>query len=70
MLPEQGLGQHLDRFGESLFRVTLLVKDLEQARNYLNAHGVNYTTSGTARHMLLWINSEQSNSAALVLRQA
>lgn len=65
-----GLRQHLDRVGESLFRITLLVKDLAQARAYLEARSVKYTLSGTAGHTLLWIDTEQSNGAALVLRQA
>lgn len=68
-LPGYGLRQHLARFGESLFRITLLVKDLAQARSYLVARSVAYTASETG-HPSLWIDSEQSNGATLVLRQA
>jgi catechol 2,3-dioxygenase-like lactoylglutathione lyase family enzyme len=69
-LPDYGLKQHLERFGESIFRMTLLVRDLEQARRYLNAHGITSTLSGTDRPALLWIGAEQSNGATLVLQQA
>lgn len=67
--PEYGLRQHSERFGESLFRITLLVKDLARARSYLDKHGVAYTASATARPLLLWIDAEQSNGATFVLRQ-
>jgi catechol 2,3-dioxygenase-like lactoylglutathione lyase family enzyme len=69
VLAGDGLQRHLEQLGESLFRITLLVKDLEQARSYLDAHTVAYTMSGTAQDRVLWIDSEQSNGAALVLRQ-
>jgi hypothetical protein len=65
-----GLRQHLERLGESLFRVTLCVRGLVQTRAYLDAHGVKYRMGGTGQQALLWIDSEQSNGATFVLRQA
>ena len=68
--PGHGLKRHLERFGESVFRVTLLVKDLAQTRGYLDAHAVAYTASETVQPTLLWIDAGQSNGATFVLQQA
>jgi len=63
------LRDHLDQFGESLYRMTLLVNDLEQAGHYLNEHAVHYTSIESARP-LLWIDASQSCGAPVVLQQA
>ena len=71
-LEEKGpnaLRDYLDRFGESIYRMTLLVNDREQARRYLNEREVAYTEVGGAQS-LLWIDPNQSCGASIVLQQA
>jgi hypothetical protein len=71
-LEEKGpnaLRDHLERFGESLYRMTLLVDDLAQARRYLTEHAVPYTAIEHA-HPLLWIDADASCGAPIVLQQA
>jgi len=67
LLPEPGaLARYLQRFGESLCRVTLAVESLAAARRYLNEHGVTYTYLEN-RRPLLWIHPHQSCEAAIML---
>jgi catechol 2,3-dioxygenase-like lactoylglutathione lyase family enzyme len=63
------LRDYLDRFSESVYRVTLLVRDLAQARSYLDEREVAYTEVSGAQP-LLWIDPAQSYGASLVLQQA
>lgn len=63
------LRDHLERFGESLYRVTLLVDDLAQASRYLDEHAVSYTSIESAQP-LLWIDASHSCGAPIVLQQA
>jgi len=67
LLPEPGaLSGHLQRFGESLCRVTLTVENLQLSRRYLDEHGVTYTYLETGRPVL-WIHPHQSCEAAIML---
>lgn len=70
-LPEVGsLAAHLQRYGESLCRITLAVADLPAAMRYLDAHGVIYTTNITAQeqpHPLVWIHPTQACGATIML---
>lgn len=61
------LRDHLERFGESVYRITLLVESLEQARHYLDEHEVAYAELASAQP-LLWIEPQQSCGAAIVLQ--
>jgi len=62
------LRDHLERFGESLYRMTLLVNDLEQASRYLDEHAVPATSIENAQP-LLWIEASHSCGALIVLQQ-
>jgi len=67
LLPEPGaLSRHLQRFGESLCRVTLAVESLQLSRRYLDEHGVTYTYLENERPVL-WIHPHQSCEAAIML---
>lgn len=69
-LEEKGpnaLRDHLDRFGESLYRMTLQVSDLAQARHYLDEREVAYAEVGGAQP-LLWIDVSYSCGAPIVLQ--
>lgn len=63
------LRDHLESFGESMYRMTLQVQDLARARRYLDEHEVSYTSVEHA-HPLLWIDPGQSYHAPIVLQQA
>jgi Glyoxalase-like domain len=64
--PEPGaLSWHLQRFGESLCRITLAVKDLDASRRYLDEQQVAYTYWDA---MALWIHADQACGASIVLR--
>ena len=63
------LRDHLEHFGESLYRMTLLVDDLAQARRYLDERAVLYTALESTQP-LLWIDASQSCGAPIVLQQA
>jgi catechol 2,3-dioxygenase-like lactoylglutathione lyase family enzyme len=68
-LPEAGaLTQHLQRHGESLCRITLLVKDLTASCRYLDGQDVKYTYCNTI-HPSAWIRPEHACGAAIVLRE-
>ena len=70
-LEEKGpnaLRDHLERFGESLYRMTLLVDNLARARRYLTEHAVPYTAIEHA-HPSLWIDADASCGAPIVLQQ-
>lgn len=69
-VPGETLVQRVERFGEGLARVTLLVKNLAHARGYLDARGIAYVASGQDQQALLWIDAARSHGAELVLRQA
>ena len=65
--PEPGaLSRHLQRFGESLCRVTLAVESLQLSRRSLDEHGVTYTYLENERPAL-WIHPHQSCEAAIML---
>lgn len=66
-LPEVGaLAAHLQRYGESLCRITLAVADLPAAMRYLDTHGVIYTAQEQP-HPLAWIHPTQACGAAIML---
>lgn len=67
LLPEPGaLVRYLQRFGESLCRVTLAVESLAASRRYLDEHGVTYTYL-EERRPVLWIHPHQSCEATIML---
>jgi catechol 2,3-dioxygenase-like lactoylglutathione lyase family enzyme len=67
LLPEPGaLSRQLQRFGESLCRVTLAVESPQLSRRYLDEHGVTYTYLENERPVL-WIHPHQSCEAAMML---
>lgn len=67
LLPEPGaLVRYLQRFGESLCRMTLAVESLDASRRYLDEHGVTYTYLEN-RRPVLWIHPHQSCEAAIML---
>ncbi len=69
MVPQAGaLAYHLQRFGESLCRMTLAVTSLPQARSYLDRHGVTYAYQATP-HACLWILPDQACGASIVLHE-
>ncbi|MEO7022489.1 MAG: VOC family protein [Ktedonobacteraceae bacterium] len=62
------LRQHLGRFSESVCRMTLLVEDFAQARDYLDAQHVPFGyTEGT--QPLLWLDPSYTCGASIVLQQ-
>lgn len=72
-LPEAGaLAHYLERFGESVCRVTLAVQSLERARQYLDQRGVTYTYEERPEgaHSTLWIHPDYACGAAIVLHEA
>jgi catechol 2,3-dioxygenase-like lactoylglutathione lyase family enzyme len=76
MLPQPGaLAWHLQRFGESLCRMTLAVENLAAARRYLDKHGVIYLyyegqeSDEGQEPPRLWILSDQACGAAIVLHE-
>ncbi len=69
-LPEAGaLRRYLERFGESVCRMTLAVKSMEEARCYLDEHGVTYTYQEERTHPVLWIHPDYACGAAIVLHE-
>jgi catechol 2,3-dioxygenase-like lactoylglutathione lyase family enzyme len=68
-LPEAGaLARHIERFGESVCRMTLAVKSIYEARRYLDARAVTYTYSD-GEHPTLWIHPDYACGAAIVLHE-
>jgi catechol 2,3-dioxygenase-like lactoylglutathione lyase family enzyme len=68
-LPEPGsLNRHLQRFGESLCRMTLAVENLDASRHYLDEHEVTYTYQNMARPVV-WIHPDYACGASIVLHQ-
>lgn len=68
-LPEAGaLARHIERFGESVCRMTLAVKSMDEARGYLDARAVTYTYNDDA-HPALWIHPDYACGAAIVLHE-
>ena len=68
-LPEPGsLNRHLQRFGESLCRMTLAVENLDESRHYLDEHEVTYTYRNMA-HPVVWIHPDYACGASIVLHQ-
>ncbi|WP_220192756.1 VOC family protein [Ktedonospora formicarum] len=66
-LPAKGaLAAHLQRYGESLCRMTLMVNDLAAARHYLNARHITYTHQEQG-NPLLWIHPSQACGASIML---
>ncbi len=69
LLPEPGaLAAHLQRFGESLCRITLAVDNLAASRRYLDAHGVTFIYWDNP-HPVIWIEPDQACGAAIVLHE-
>lgn len=69
-LEEKGpsaLRDHLERFGESVYSMTLLVNDLAQARHYLDEHGIACAEVSGAQP-LLWLDPAQTYGAPIMLR--
>lgn len=70
-LEEKGpnaLRDHLERFGESLYRMTLLVDNLASSRRYLDERSVPYTAIESAQP-LLWIDAAHTCDAPIVLQE-
>jgi catechol 2,3-dioxygenase-like lactoylglutathione lyase family enzyme len=68
-LPEPGsLNRHLQRFGESLCRMTLAVENLDASRHYLDEHEVTYTYRDMARPVV-WIHPDYACGVSIVLHQ-
>ncbi len=68
-VPEPGaLARHLEQFGESICRMTLVVEDLEASRRYLDENHVTYTFQ-TTPHPVLWIHPDYACGASSVLPQ-
>ena len=63
------LKDYLERFGESVYRITLLVNDLAQARRYLSEHNVAYAELESAQP-LLWIDPNYTCGASIMLQQS
>ena len=61
------LRQHLQRFGESLCRMTLVVENILEARRFLDKHEVIYTYRDYPE-ACLWIHSDQACGVTIVLR--
>ena len=69
VLPEPGaLAAHLQRFGESLCRMTLAVDNLAASKRYLDAHGVTFTYRDNPSQ-IIWIEPDQACGAAIVLHE-
>lgn len=64
----RALQDHLERFGESVYRITLLVSSLLLARRYLDEHAVPSTLIEGPRPAL-WIDARSSCGAPIVLQQ-
>ncbi len=68
-LPEPGaLARHLDQFGESICRMTLVVENLEASRRYLDDNNVTYTFQSKS-NPVLWIHPDYTCGASIVLHQ-
>lgn len=63
----RALTQHLQQFGESLYRMTIAVENLATARRYLDEHSIKYTCNEPCS--ILWINPREANGAVIVLRE-
>lgn len=71
-LPEPGaLMKYLQRYGESLCRMTLSVENLAASRRYLDAHNVTYTYKAHPDYPrpVLWIQPDQACGASIVLHE-
>ncbi|MBE3560067.1 MAG: VOC family protein [Ktedonobacteraceae bacterium] len=68
-IPEKGaLRRYLQKFGESLCRMTLEVQHIEETRRYLDRQQVTYTYQERPRPVL-WIHPDHACGAAIVLYQ-
>jgi catechol 2,3-dioxygenase-like lactoylglutathione lyase family enzyme len=71
-LPEPGaLAAYLQRYGESLCRMTLAVENLAASRRFLDEHHVTYTYKAHPDYPrpVLWIAPDQACGASLVLHE-
>ncbi len=69
LLPEPGaLAAYLQRFGESLCRITLAVDNLAASKRYLDAHGVTFIYRDNPRPVI-WIEPDRACGAAIVLHE-
>jgi hypothetical protein len=69
-LPEAGaLRRYLERFGESVCRMTVAVKSIQEARRYLDEHEVTYTYQEERTHPVLWIHPDYACGTAIVLHE-
>jgi len=68
-LPEAGaLTRYIQRSGESVCRMTLAVNNMDEARRYLDEHGVTYTYLQQTRPVL-WIHPDYASGASIVLHE-
>ncbi len=68
-LPEPGaLARYLERFGESLCRITLAVENLDTARHFLDERGVTYTYRERTQSVM-WIHPDYTCGASIVLHE-
>ncbi|GHO87343.1 VOC family protein [Dictyobacter formicarum] len=68
-LPQDAtLATHLHQLGESLYRITLRVEDLQATRHYLDAHKAGYTVLEDGQQTL-WIHPKQAYGALIVLTE-
>ncbi len=71
-LPDPGaLTLYLQKFGESLCRITLSVENLAASRRYLDAHNVTYTYKEHPDYPrpILWIVPDQACGASILLHE-
>jgi len=68
-LPGAGaLRSYLARFGESVCRMTLAISSMDEARRYLDEHGVTYTYQEEPRRAL-WIHPDYACGASILLHE-
>ena len=70
LLPEPGsLTRYLSTYGESLCRITLAVENLAASRRFLDEQQITYTYEAHHHHPVLWIHSNQTCGATIVLHE-
>ena len=68
LLEPGALAHYLQQFGESLCRITLAVKSLVAARQYLDQRGISYTYRSEPQP-IVWIDPDEACGATLVLQE-
>ena len=69
LLEPGALADHLQQFGESLCRMTVVTESLAASRRHLDAHKVMYSY-GEKPDPTLWIHPHETCGAVIVLREA